>query len=48
MGVTMCFVIALLAAVVSALAELCAKDGWDTVICPVSAMIVILPMATLI
>ena len=47
-GVTMCFVIALLTAVVSALAELCAKDGWDTVICPVSAMIVILPMVTLI
>ena len=48
MGVTMCFVIALLTAFVSALAELCAKDGWDTVICPVSAMIVILPMVTLI
>ena len=48
MGVTMCFVIALLTAFVSALAELCAKDGWDTVICPVSAMVVILPMVTLI
>ena len=47
MGVTMCFVIALLTAIVSSLAELCAKDGWDTVICPVSAMLVIIPMVTL-
>ena len=47
-GIPMCFVIALLAAIVSTLAELCAKDGWDTVICPVSAMIVIIPMVTLL
>lgn len=47
-GVTMCFVIALLAALVCTLAEMCAKDGWDTVICPVSAMIVIIPMVTLL
>ena len=46
-GVPMCFVIALLAAIVSTIAELCAKDGWDTVICPVSAMLVIIPMVTL-
>ena len=30
------------------LAELCAKNGLDTVICPVSAMIVIIPMVTLL
>ena len=47
-GVAMCFVIALLAALVCTLAELCAKNGWDTVICPVSAMIVIIPMVTLL
>ena len=43
-GMTMCFVIAFLAAVVCTVAELCAKNGLDTVICPVSAMIVIIPM----
>ena len=47
-GVGMCFVIALLAALVCTIAELCAKDGWDTVICPVSAMIVIIPLVTLL
>lgn len=47
-GMPMCFVIALLTALVSTLAELCAKDGWDTVICPVSAMIVIIPMVSLL
>ena len=46
-GAIMCFVNALLAAIVSTIAELCAKDGWDTVICPVSAMLVIIPMVTL-
>ena len=39
-----CFVIALLTAPVCTLAELCAKNGMDTVICPVSAMAVILPL----
>ena len=47
-GVPMCFVIALSAAIVNTLAELCAKDGWDTVICPVSAMVVIIPMVTIL
>ena len=46
-GVPMCLVIALLVSIVSTIAELCAKDGWDTVICPVSAMLVIIPMVTL-
>ena len=43
-GIPMCLAIALLAAAVCTLAEMCAKGGWDTVICPVSAMIVIIPM----
>ena len=47
-GIPMCLVIALMAAVVCTLAELCAKNGLDTVICPVSAMIVILPLVTLL
>ena len=47
-GVGMCFVIALLAAIVSTIAELCAKNGWDTVICPVCVMLVIIPMVTLL
>ena len=41
------FAIAFLAAVVCTVAELCAKNGLDTVICPVSAMIVIIPMVIL-
>ena len=44
----LCFVIAFLAALVCTLAELCAKNGLDTVICPVSAMVIIIPMATLL
>ena len=47
-GVTMCFVIAFLAALVCTVAELCAKNGMDTVVCPISAMVVILPMVTLL
>lgn len=31
-------------ALVSAAAELCSKDGYDTVICPLSAMAVLLPL----
>ena len=46
-GMPMCFLIALLAAVACTIAELCAKDGLDTVICPISAMIVIIPMVVL-
>ena len=47
-GMVMCFVIAFLAACVCTVAELCAKNGMDTVICPVSAMIVIIPMVILL
>ena len=45
-GIPMCLLIALFAAIVSTIAELCAKNGWDTVICPVCAMMVIIPMVT--
>ena len=34
-------------AVVSTLAELCSKDGNDTVICPMSAMVVLVPLVYL-
>ena len=47
-GAPLCLIIALLAATVSAASEICAKNGLDTVICPVSAMIVIIPMVTLL
>ena len=46
-GAPICLVIAFFTALVSTLAELCAKNGWDTVLCPVSAMMVIIPMVTL-
>lgn len=37
-------IVPLVTAFVSAMAELCSKDGRDTVICPLSAMAVLLPM----
>ena len=40
----LCLVIAALAALVCTISELGAKNGLDTVICPVSAMIVIVPL----
>ena len=43
MSAAMCAVIALLAALVCTVAEMCTKNGLDTVICPVSAMLVIIP-----
>ena len=46
-GMPMCCAIALLAALACTVTELCAKDGWDTVLCPVSAMIVIIPLVIL-
>jgi len=36
--------IPIVAAAVSTLAELCSKDGHDTVICPLAAMVVIIPL----
>lgn len=47
-AVPLCLCIALLAAVVCTVTELCAKNGLDTVICPVSAMAVIIPMVVLL
>ena len=44
----MCITIAFFTALVCTVAELCAKDGWDTVVCPVSAMLFIIPMASLL
>lgn len=45
-GMPVCFAIAFLSALVCTVAEMCAKNGWDTVICPVSAMVVIIPLVT--
>jgi len=47
-SIPMCFVIALIAALVSTVAEIWAKNGLDTIVCPICAMIVILPMVTLL
>ena len=44
----LCFVIATLAGLVCTIAEMCTKNGLDTVICPVSAMLVIIPMVVLL
>ena len=38
-----CILIAILASAVCTVAELCAKNGLDTVICPIAAMVVIIP-----
>ena len=42
------FGIALVAATACTISELCTKNGLDTVICPISAMIVIVPTVTLL
>ena len=47
-GIPLCLVTGMLAALVCTVAEMCAKGGMDTVICPVSAMIVIIPIVTLL
>ena len=47
-AIPICLSIAALAALVCTVAELCAKNGLDTVICPLSAMAVIVPMVTLL
>lgn len=41
---TGCIIISLITAMVSALSELYSRDGHDTVICPLSAMAVLLPL----
>ena len=43
-----CIATAVLAAIVCTASELCAKNGLDTVVCPVSAMVVIIPMVILL
>ena len=47
LSVGSCLVIALAGAAASTLAELCSKNGYDTVICPAAAAVVILPLAQL-
>ena len=44
----LCLGIAVAAAIVCTFSELCAKNGLDTVICPVCAMAVIIPAVTLL
>ena len=48
MGIVLCAVIAVLAAFVCTITEMCTKNGLDTVVCPVSAMVVIIPLTLLI
>ena len=43
-----CILISIIAAIVCTVAEMCTKNGLDTIICPVSAMIVIIPLVVLI
>ena len=47
MNVFSCIFISVIVGAVSAVAELCSKDGNDTVICPVSAMVALLPLVYL-
>ena len=47
-GIVMCAVISVLAAFVCTIAEMCTKNGLDTVVCPVSAMAVIIPLTILL
>ena len=43
----LCFITALLTGAACTVAELCSKNGYDTVICPTVAMVVIIPMVAL-
>ena len=47
LALALCLTAAVSAAVVCTISELCSKNGLDTVICPLSAMAVILPLITL-
>jgi dolichol kinase len=42
-----CLIISLIVALVAAITELYSKNGNDTIICPLSAMIVLLPLVYL-
>jgi len=46
-GAAACLVIALLAAAVCTVTEMCAKGGYDTILCPLAAMAVIIPLVSL-
>lgn len=48
MGIVMCTIIAFLTAVICTATEMCTKNGLDTVICPISAMVVIIPLTILL
>lgn len=48
MSVWNCGLIALIAAAATAFVELCTKGGYDTFTCPAAAMLVILPLTTLL
>ena len=47
-SVPFCLLIALAAGLICSFSELCTKNGLDTIICPVSAMAVIIPLLALI
>ena len=47
-NLVICAVIAILAALVCTVSEMCTKNGLDTVICPSCAMVVIIPLAMLL
>ena len=47
LGLPLCFITALLTGAACTVAELCSKNGYDTVICPTVAMVVIIPMVAL-
>lgn len=47
MNIAGVIIISLVTAVVSMFAELCSKNGMDTVICPMSAMVVLVPLVYL-
>lgn len=47
LGTVPCLIIALLVAAVAAFAELYSKNGNDTIICPLSAMVTLLPLVSL-
>lgn len=47
LGAGTCVAVSLGTAAASTVAELCSKDGMDTVICPVASMVVLLPLLCL-
>ena len=46
--IAFCFIIAIASALVCTFTEMCTKNGLDTIICPTSAMIVIIPLVMLL